>query len=53
MDGNFAAEHQKMRNPDADVRLSDGQGFFVSSQAYKDYLEATQDTAEVRCTIFF
>ena len=30
MDGNFQAEHMKMRNPENDVPLSEGTGFMVS-----------------------
>ena len=30
MDGNFQAEHMKMRNPENDVPLSEGSGFMVS-----------------------
>ena len=29
MDGNFQAEHMKMRNPENDVPLSEGTGFMV------------------------
>ncbi|KAI9435991.1 hypothetical protein H4582DRAFT_1817148, partial [Lactarius indigo] len=30
MDGNFQAEHMKMRNPENDIPLSEGTGFMVS-----------------------
>ena len=34
MDGNFQAEHIKMRNPENDVLLSDGTRFMVSKKPY-------------------
>ena len=36
MDGNFQAEHMKMRNPENDVPLSDGAGFMISKKPYDD-----------------
>jgi hypothetical protein len=30
MDGNFQAEHMKMRNPENDIPLTEGAGFMVS-----------------------
>ncbi|KAI1784369.1 hypothetical protein LXA43DRAFT_901749 [Ganoderma leucocontextum] len=38
MDGNFSAEHQRMKNPQDDVRLADGHSFMVTSQPYKAHL---------------
>ncbi|KAH9020129.1 hypothetical protein EDB85DRAFT_1872687, partial [Lactarius pseudohatsudake] len=40
MDGNFQAEHMKMRNPENDVPLSDGTGFMVSQTAYESHLKS-------------
>lgn len=48
MDGNFAAEHQRMRNREDDVRLSDGQAFFVTSNEYATHLKTAQNTVEVK-----
>ena len=39
MDGNFQAEHMRMRNPENDVPLSDGSGFMVSKELYKLHLK--------------
>lgn len=38
MDGNFSAQHMKMKRPEDDVRLADGHGFMVTDQPYKDHL---------------
>ena len=40
MDGNFQAEHMRMRNPENDVPLSDGTGFIVSKKPYKLHLKS-------------
>jgi hypothetical protein len=39
MDGNFSAEHLRMRKPDDEVIFADGAGFFVAEKRYKDHLE--------------
>ena len=38
MDGNFAAEHQRMKDPDEDVWMSDGDRYFVGREEYKQHL---------------
>lgn len=50
MDGNFSAEHMKMRHPADDVVLTDGTGFMVSSSDYKEHLKIAVDLREVRFT---
>ncbi|KAF8261278.1 hypothetical protein EI94DRAFT_1705651 [Lactarius quietus] len=40
MDGNFQAEHMKMRNPENDVPLSKGTGFMVSRKPYELHLQS-------------
>ncbi|KAH9017901.1 hypothetical protein EDB85DRAFT_1874184, partial [Lactarius pseudohatsudake] len=40
MDGNFQAEHMKMRNPDNDIPLSERTGFMVSQKPYKLHLKS-------------
>ncbi|KAF8274718.1 hypothetical protein EI94DRAFT_1768561 [Lactarius quietus] len=40
MDGNFQAEHMKMRNPENDVPLSEGTGFMVSRKPYELHLQS-------------
>jgi hypothetical protein len=47
MDGNFSAEHLKMRRPDTDVRLSDGLGFMVTSGDYKAHLNLAVERSQV------
>ena len=52
MDGNFQAEHMKMRNPENDVPLSDGAGFMVSKKPYELHLKSTVERRQVR-SIFY
>ena len=37
-DGNFKQEHLKMKYPDDDVSLSDGHGYMVQRDKFKDYI---------------
>jgi hypothetical protein len=48
MDGNFQAEHMKMRNPENDVPLSDGAGFMVSKKPYDLHLKLAVERRQVR-----
>lgn len=50
MDGNFAAEHQKMKNPEDDVWLSDGDAFFVGRHRYGEHLQTAVEIFEVCAT---
>jgi hypothetical protein len=47
MDGNFQAEHMKMRNPENDVPLSDGTGFMVSRKPYELHLKSAVERRQV------
>ena len=47
MDGNFQAEHMRMRNPESDVPLSDGTGFMVSKKQYKLHLKSAAERQQV------
>ena len=47
MDGNFQAEHMRMRNPEYDVPLSDGTGFMVSKKPYKAHLKSAVERQQV------
>ena len=47
MDGNFQAEHMKMKNPESDVPLSDGTGFMVSNEPYKSHLKSAVERRQV------
>lgn len=47
MDGNFQAEHMRMRNPENDVPLSDGVGFMVSKKPYELHLKSAVERRQV------
>ncbi|GBE85939.1 hypothetical protein SCP_0804630 [Sparassis crispa] len=44
MDGNFSAEHMKMKHPEEDVALSDGQAFMVGQEDYKAHLAVAMES---------
>ena len=44
VDGNFHADHIKMRRPDLDIMLTDGQeGYMVEEVRFKEYLNAAKE----------
>jgi hypothetical protein len=43
VDGNFHADHIKMRRPDMDVRLANGRGYMVEDDVYKEYLSIAKE----------
>ena len=47
MDGNFQAEHMKMRNPENDIPLTEGAGFMVSRKPYKLHLQSAFEGRQV------
>jgi len=47
LDGNFKAEHSKMRNPDDEVIITDGTGFFVKEAPYKEHLQLAEESKQV------
>jgi hypothetical protein len=47
MDGNFQAEHMRMKNPENDVPLSDGTGFMVSKKPYESHLKSAVERRQV------
>jgi hypothetical protein len=47
MDGNFQAEHMRMRNPENDAPLSDGAGFMVSKKPYELHLKSAVERRQV------
>jgi hypothetical protein len=47
MDGNFQAEHMRMRKPENDVPLSDGTGFMVNKKPYKSHLKSAVERRQV------
>jgi len=50
MDGNFQAEHMRMKNPENDVPLSDGTGFMVSKKPYELHLKSAVERQQVSST---
>lgn len=51
MDGNFSAEHLKMRRPGDDVPISDGHGFMVTDVPYKNHLKGAIEQREVSTSL--
>jgi hypothetical protein len=47
-DGNFSAEQLKMKTPEDDVHLTDGDAFFTTRKPYFDHLKVAQEIREVR-----
>ncbi|KAL6298889.1 hypothetical protein BKA93DRAFT_820168 [Sparassis latifolia] len=45
-DGNFTLEHMKMRRPENDMPLTNGQGFMVDDVEYQDHLKCSKETIE-------
>jgi hypothetical protein len=48
VDGNFHADHIKMRRPDQDIMLTNGQGYMVEEAQYKEYLSVAKEPRVVR-----
>ncbi|KAI1784147.1 hypothetical protein LXA43DRAFT_1101707 [Ganoderma leucocontextum] len=46
MDGNFSAQHRKMRNPGDDIPLADGHAFMVQDAPYKEHLKTAKEYHE-------
>jgi hypothetical protein len=42
-DGNFHADHIKMRRPDLDIRLTNGDAFFAEEDLYREYLSVVKE----------
>jgi hypothetical protein len=51
VDGNFHADHIKMRRPEMDVMLTNGQGYMVEAVSYQEYLRVAQDRRVVGSNI--
>ena len=47
LDGNFSAQHRKMRRPEDDVALADGHAFMVTDAPYKEHLKTAAEFREV------
>jgi len=59
MDGNFSAEHMKMRRKDDDATMTNGTGFMTESTRYAEHLHIAKGNTEVsiidvsfRCTFY-
>lgn len=47
MDGNFTAQHMKMRKPEDDVSLSDGLAYMVTNEPYQKHISRAANNDEV------
>jgi hypothetical protein len=47
MDGNFKADHMKMAKSGNDVRLTDGEGYFVANPRYQFHLQHAAESVQV------
>jgi len=45
--GNFTAEQLKMKIPEDDIHLTDGDGFFTTRKPYYDHLKVAREIREV------
>jgi hypothetical protein len=53
VDGNFHADHIKMRRPDQDIMLTNGQGYVVDEIKYKEYLSVAKEPRLVSGVVVF
>lgn len=56
VDGNFSAQHMKMRKPENDVPLSDGLVYMVANEPYQNHISQAANNEKVciiglECTI--
>jgi hypothetical protein len=47
VDGNFTAQHMKMRRPEDDIPLSDGLGYMVANEPYQKHVAQAANNEEV------
>jgi hypothetical protein len=47
VDGNFTAQHMKMRKPENDVPLSDGLAYMVGNGPYQKHIAQAANNEEV------
>jgi hypothetical protein len=52
VDGNFTAEHLHMRNPQDDVELTNGTGYFVGRHPYEQHIRETTEVKQVECGLY-
>jgi hypothetical protein len=51
IDGNFHADHIKMRRPDLDIALTNGDGYMVEDSQYREYLSVAKEPRFVGLSI--
>ncbi|KAG9312103.1 hypothetical protein JVU11DRAFT_3015 [Chiua virens] len=49
VDGNFTAQHMRMKKPDDDVFLANGLGYMVEEKAYQRHVATAAENSEVGC----
>jgi len=47
LDGNFHADHVKMRRPEDDVWLTNGEGYLVEDSRYEKHLGVSKEPKQV------
>ncbi|TFK59006.1 hypothetical protein BDN72DRAFT_781336, partial [Pluteus cervinus] len=47
VDGNFTASHLKQKNPEDDVRLTDGTGMMANRSRYQEHLKVAHDDKDI------
>jgi hypothetical protein len=53
VDGNFQADHIRMRRPDLDIKLTDGKGYMVEEEPFQDYLKEAKEPPVVCSWTYF
>ena len=48
VDGNFTAQHMKMKTPEDDVSLADGKGYMVAEGPYESHVTESIEEKEAR-----
>jgi hypothetical protein len=46
-DGNFSADHMRMKRPEDDVKLTNGSGYMVEQQQYREHLANATEIKQV------
>jgi hypothetical protein len=52
VDGNMSAQHMKMRRPELDVSLTDGNGYVVEDSPYREHLGEAVEIKQVCYLIY-
>jgi hypothetical protein len=52
VDGNFTAQHMKMRKPEDDIPLSDGLAYMVANKPYQKHISQAANNEEVHIIRF-